>query len=437
MTRRSSQKNIQKKNPLDSQSDIFPGRMVKKSLQAEPAGDPAGLRSGGRAPINAAPSLQIPGTKKPLRNHMSTLLPKKKHEGAVMPRSTRPIPLAAAAACLAGLLFCLWVFFTGGRSLCLTDGCVLFQDFRLAGISLWQAGAVLFAALLALTLLRLSRIALLLATLALAADVVLLCIMLFTAPCVNCLIVASLIALSFVTFRRAKEPAPRERSPLLVLWSVLLIIDLGGVLRDLAEPWSPLESGSEASVQIYFSPSCPACRTLLEHADGLTDAAWYPVAENERDILVIAAMTKYLEKGLSMAKAVEEADESVPFVAEGESRFSLSLLRPDRLLLQVRLWRNHAHVLGAGSDRLPFLEFKGLPAFLMDAPEPEADEVAPGEAYPAPDFVLPGQHDIPSIPGLNVAGFCDGSGETPCEDGTTEAPSHGLIDTSGMIPQGS
>lgn len=354
-----------------------------------------------------------------------------------MLKSTRPIPLAAAAACLAGLLFCLWVFFTGGRSLCLTDGCVLFQDFRLAGISLWQAGAVLFAALLALALLRLSRIALLLVTLALAADVVLLCIMLFTAPCVNCLIVASLIALSFTAFRKVEYPVRRERSTLLVLWSVLLIIDLGGVLRDLAEPWSPIESGSESSVQIYFSPSCPACRTLLAGSDDLTDAAWYPVAENERDILVIAAMTDQLEKGLTLTKAVEEADKSVPILADDESSFRLSLLKPGMLLLQLRLWRNHAHVLDAGSDRLPFLEFKGLPAFLMDDPEPEDDETAVEETSSSPDFSLPGQRGLSSIPGLNVAGFCDGSGETPCEDGTAETSAHELIDTSGMIPQGS
>ena len=354
-----------------------------------------------------------------------------------MLKSTRSIPLAAAAACLAGLLFCLWVFFTGGRSLCLTDGCVLFQDFRLAGISLWQAGAALFAALLALALLRLSRIALLLASLALAADVVLLIVMLFTAPCVNCLIVASFIALSFAAFRAAEPPARKERSALLVLWAVLLVVDLGGVLRDLAEPWSPLESDSEASVQIYFSPSCPACRTLLERADGLTDAAWYPVAENERDILVIAAMTEQLEKGLPVARAVEEADRSVPSASDDGSDFRLSLLRPDMLLLQLCLWRNHAHVLGAGSDRLPFLEFKGLPAFLMDTPGPENEENASRAAQPSPDFFLPDQNEFPSIPGLNVAGFCDGSEETPCEDGSTEVPAHELIDTSGLIPQDS
>lgn len=354
-----------------------------------------------------------------------------------MLKSSRPIPLAAAAVCLAGLLFCLWVFFTGGRSLCLTDGCTLFQDFRLAGVSLWQAGSVLFAVLLLLALLRLCRAALLLSACALAADAVLLCIMLFTAPCVNCLIVASFIALAFTTFRAALPSGRKERSLLLMLWSVLLVIDLGGVLRDLAEPWSPLESDSEASVQIYFSPSCPACRMLLARAGELEDAAWYPVAENERDILVIAAMTEQLKKGLSMAQAVEEADRSVPDDSGSEEHAVVrpGLLRPGMLLLQVRLWRNHAHVLSAGSDRLPFLEFKGLPAFLAEPPAPDAQDA--DAQTPAFDDASPEPYraDMPQIPGLSVAGFCDGTGETPCEDVPQQDFSDDLIDTSGMIPQ--
>ncbi|MGN1038326.1 MAG: hypothetical protein ACI4P0_02905, partial [Mailhella sp.] len=68
-----------------------------------------------------------------------------------MLRNTRSLPWPAAILSLAGLLFCLWVFMTGGQALCLTDGCTLFQDFSLAGISLWQAGAFLFSCLLALS----------------------------------------------------------------------------------------------------------------------------------------------------------------------------------------------------------------------------------------------------------------------------------------------
>lgn len=350
-----------------------------------------------------------------------------KDQGAVMLKNARPFPSAAAAASLAGLLFCLWVFFTGGRALCLTDGCTLFQDFRLAGISLWQAGIVLFSVLLALALLRLSRAAHVLAALALAADAVLLGIMLFTAPCVNCLIVGSLIAVTYVAFRSAVLPPRSERSTLATLWIVLLVIDLGGVVRDLADPWTPLPVQNESSVQVYFSPSCPACRTLLAHEEELANAAWYPVPEDARDIWIIADMTERLKNGMPLAQAAAEARKAVPEAEafENDASFRLGLLKPSMLLLQFRLWRNHAHVLAAGSDRLPFVEFKGLPAFLADPrPAPERGE------KPSPEADAPVLTDIP---GLGVAGFCDGESEIPCED-TSPSPASGtLIDTSGMI----
>ncbi len=346
-----------------------------------------------------------------------------------MLRSTRPFPLAAAALCLAGLLFCLWVFFTGGRQLCLTDGCSLFQDFSLAGISLWQAGSVLFVVLLILALLRLSRAAFLLAALALAADVLLLIIMVFTAPCVNCLIVGALIALSFLAFRRDSVPFRAPRSALATLWLVLFIVNFGGVLRDLAEPWSPMPEAGQTSVQVYFSPSCPACRTLLSQADTLTDARWYPVPEDTRDIWLIASMSEYLRQGAHLREAVEKAQQSVPPLPDFNEDVSLrlGLLRPDMLLLQVRLWRNHAHVLAAGSDRLPFVEFMGLPSFLT-APRKSAPKLSAPAEVP--------QNTIPELPGLGVAGFCDGESEEPCEDGAMPSATGNLIDTSGMIPEG-
>jgi hypothetical protein len=80
----------------------------------------------------------------------------------------RPFPVVPAVVSLAGLLFCLWVHLTGGESLCLTDGCTLFQDFRLAGFSLWQGGLVLFSLLLVLCLLRFVPFARLCASAALA-----------------------------------------------------------------------------------------------------------------------------------------------------------------------------------------------------------------------------------------------------------------------------
>lgn len=362
--------------------------------------------------------------KNSLRDRVTTLLPKKDHYGAVMLRNTRPFPLVAAAVSLAGLLFCLWVFFTGGEALCLTDGCTLFQDFRLAGVSLWQAGAVLFAVLLLLAFARLVQAAFFCAALALAADAVLLCIMIFTAPCVNCLIVGTLIALSFLAFRSEAMPREKERSALALVWGLLLVVNAGGVVRDLSEPWSPLPGTEQAAVHVYFSPSCRACQTLLSRSEDMKDAAWFPVPEDTRDIWVISAMEENLQKGMPLAEAVNAAQKAVPALPDfqQDQSFRFGLLRPGMLLLQFRLWQNHAHVLSAGSDRLPFLEFQGLPAFLTEEPAPADTPAVPEE----PSSGL--------FPGMNVAGFCDGTADSPCEEAAPQGSGEGLIDTSGMLP---
>ena len=121
-------------------------------------------------------------------------------------------------------------------------------------------------------------------------------------------------------------------------------------------------------------------------------------------------MTERLKNGMPLAQAAAEARKAVPEAEafENDASFRLGLLEPSMLLLQFRLWRNHAHVLAAGSDRLPFVEFKGLPAFLAEPrPAPERGE------KPTPEADAPVLTDIP---GLGVAGFCDGESEIPCEE---------------------
>lgn len=344
----------------------------------------------------------------------------------------RPLPVLPLCVCLAGLLFCLWVHLTGGESLCLTDGCALFQDFRLAGVSLWQAGIVLFSLLLALCLLRLVRIARVCAAFALAADALLLGVMLFTAPCVNCLIAALFIAAAFVALSRADGSGGYpHRSPLLMLWGTLFLFALSGIIRDSAAPWSPIPQDGTTSVHVYFSPSCRACQTLVELAPRMKDARWFPVAEDSRDVWLIHAMDEALAAGATLPEAVRQAQNVVPGLADFDSApgWRLGLLKPEMLLLQFRLWKNHARVLAAGSDRLPFVQYLGLPAFLR------------ANAHPIPSA----SSSIPELE-LGVVGFCpgekhktsDGAASASCSEvprvPSKASPTQGLIDTSGMAP---
>ena len=324
------------------------------------------------------------------------------------------IPLLPAGVSAAGLLFCLWVASTGGKELCLTDGCSLFQDFRIAGISLWHAGAAFFTLLLLLCLSRRLETARLLASLALWADAALLAVMVFTSPCANCLIVGSIIATSRYVLHLHEK---RKKTPYsLAAWCLLFICCTSGLAKELAGPWSLTETASPQT-RVWFSPSCPACRSLASNASSFASTAWNPVSENTRDIWVIAEMTRLFHAGRPLPEAIAEADASVPPLPdfEGLLSYRTGLLRPEMLLLQFRLWRNKAHVLASGSPRIPLVEFSGIPAFMQENPK----------SLPSPD-----SSGSSPVTDLSVGGFCSGETEAPCTDAQL-APST-AIDTSAM-----
>ncbi|MBR3880682.1 MAG: hypothetical protein IKJ34_03695, partial [Mailhella sp.] len=196
----------------------------------------------------------------------------------------------------------------------------------------------------------------------------------------NCLIAGLFIASSYVAFHRNVMPQSQvHRSPLLILWTLLFLFDAGGVIRETAEPWSPVENNTQPAVSIFFSPSCRACQELTEQAERFTDARWLPVAEDERDIWLIHAMSDALAQGLPLKEAIQKAHTAVPGLADFASTpgYRIGLLKPDMLLLQFRLWKNHAAALATGSDRLPLVQFMGLPSFLRgDAHGPHASPKA-------------------------------------------------------------
>ena len=348
-------------------------------------------------------------------------------------RTHRPFPAMPFLLCFIGLAFCLWVSLSGGTALCLTDGCALFQDFSLAGVSLWIAGATFFGFMLLLGVLRFSPFARFCAGIALASDILLMAIMSFTAPCVNCLIIGLLIALTFFALLRETALHKRaRRSPLLLVWTLFFTISAGSILRDSTELWSPLPHSGQEAVQVFFSPSCRACQTLTEQSSALPDAAWYPVAEDSRDIWLIYAMSKHLASGQPLREAIAKAHSDIPGLADTPDLMALptyryGLLKPEMLLLQFRLWKNRAHVLAAGSDRLPFVEFKGLPSFLRGERNAELAPRAGGTDSPA---------EVPGID-LGVAGFCGGEKKKEdCWSDNSTKMSHlhssDPIDTSGM-----
>ncbi len=340
-----------------------------------------------------------------------------------------------------GLLFALWNLLGDTSALCVTEGCSLFQDFTIAGYSLWWVGVIGFSVLLFPALLGFAKLGEVLAGLGVVADIFLLAIMLITAPCFNCLIIGLMLALAYVSFRHAATDRRTKRPfPILIgIWVVFFVVNAGGIVRESTTPWAirapSVEQGGKqnAPVHIYFSPSCSACRELVngiasqERQSGQqAEAVWYPVAEDDKDIFVIIRMYQKVQEGKDLDVAMAEAREAF---ANKDVTFAdrLTLLSPSNLLAQLRLWQNMAHVLAAGSSRLPFVEYRGIPSGLLgsansSAPASRGPVASPAGPVSGPMSVTspagipagPGTNLGNPLPFLGVDGVC-GDPQIPCE----------------------
>ncbi len=324
-----------------------------------------------------------------------------------MNRSHQLFPGILSMAVLAAA-FCIWSAFGNEVNICVTSGCALFQDTSVGGISLWWAGGVMFTLLAAAALMGAAQLGLVLAGLALLGDISLLLLMAVTAPCISCLIVACFFALIYAAFRQAalrtKSNLPGDkpgRSILLVIWGLLFIVNAGTALRTQADVWAITDNGNEATVRMFFSPSCPSCAEGIALLSGHVDVAFYPLAESEADIYMVARMQRLMDNGVNIAEALNKAkDVTAPTGMAGTS--------PEMLLLRLRMLRNKAHVFMAGSQTVPFFEYHGLPAMLKKSTKQQAGQASlPQTPTPPP---ATGSAELPLDP--QVAGQC--SGTTPC-----------------------
>jgi hypothetical protein len=257
---------------------------------------------------------------------------------------------------LLGLVWCGFVAFpTANPAPCATAGCALFRDSKIAGVSLWWVGGAFFFILTILCLRGQRVLARLLARLALFLDAILLIIMFFTAPCLDCLVVAALIAVCFFSLRPVnsgwflEDAAP---SVLLPVWIGLFLGNCAVVVNEQT-PQYTLGKAATAEVRLYFSPSCPACREAIQTLG--PNALLYPVEEREGDFEAILRFESLLAAGLSPAEALQgslKEDSPVP---------SISL--PRQAIVRVQLLRNKAAVLRQGFRALPLIEVNGMPGF--------------------------------------------------------------------------
>lgn len=318
------------------------------------------------------------------------------------------IPGGALAAALLGMLFCIWTALGNEVAFCVTAGCSLYQDLVIGGLSMWWIGTAAFGALVFLALLGAVPAGHLLAGLILLGDIFLLLLMALTSPCVSCLVVACFFALAYWLFGRALHRAdkrPPERPLLLYAWLLLFVVNAGQVMRTQGEVWSISENPGQATVRMFFSPSCSACREGIDILSGSVDVAFCPVAENDTDVARVERMLLLLEEGKSLREAVaacQNVEEPGPW----------AFLHPGQWGLRLRLQRNRAHIFNAGSRTVPFFEYRGLPAMLKKQARPAAPararepviEFSPAGGQAFPDAALPLEPQ--------VAGQC--GGPAPC-----------------------
>lgn len=337
-------------------------------------------------------------------------------------RSRGPLPFPFLLA-LAGVAFAFWNAWGAPEDLCFSAGCTLYSTFAVNGVSLWWGGVAAFALLAALALAGRAALGRFVAGLGLALDCVLLCVMIMTLPCFACMVAALLLALCYAAFRHAAyaprrgmgQGAPRRSvSVLLAVWLGCFVMLAGVTAHSLMSPWAmrgPIggleEDSGGAAAHVFFSPSCSACRRLVTEmpAAEADRVAWYPVAEDERDLAVLLALKHRLAVG------DEAIGEALTASLETPPLSFWDALSPETLLMRFRLWRNQARVIEAGRGRLPFVAFEGMPEALVRPQRGTSRRVPSG---PASAYGRHGQGEDATLPiDFGDAGSCGGTAPCP------------------------
>lgn len=312
----------------------------------------------------------------------------------------------ATLAALAGAVFCVLAALGATEAICVTAGCAVFSGTAILGIDLYWLGAVYFLALAALLVLERGRrevcaslLAVILA--GLVIDAILLAFQAVTASCANCLVVATLLG----TTAALLLPGPPILRRTLVVWAVLFAAAVSGLLRDGLTP-VPAFGDNGAAVQVFFSPSCPACRgevsAMAARSELRGDLALYPLARSESDLQAMLRFRHTLARSSNLAEAVEACFDR----SAAGPKPSLS----ETLSLRLTSLRNKIFLARAGAESIPYVltSTPGLLAPPASAP-PEAER--PGALSPPPgddgcgyttDEYCPDETEEPSTPSPDV-----------------------------------
>ncbi len=333
-----------------------------------------------------------------------------------------------------GIAFSYWNTSANNDIFCVTEACQVFADFTLFDVSLWTYSLVFFAVLLILMALKQYSILYLFAILGLFVDSLLLMLMFFTAPCFNCLIIACILACLGVSLHLSLQKT-KKLLPIFLIWTFFFILNGSAVVKNLIKPYTIYHSQKyateqEASMRIYFSPSCSSCLSLVsllgdkEMTDN-TNIAWFPVPENSKDIDLILQLDAYIEQGDSLKESMSKLSYPPALQTEENITTDMSIENLFKIFsMRIMLLVNQSHLSARGTNKIPFVEYTGVPAFLQSEADNSttADDVfeALSKLAPPSDFDdntnYNNKNQKTKTPlNFGVGSFCESGSDIPCE----------------------
>ncbi len=329
-----------------------------------------------------------------------------------------------ALVALLGSAFCLFNIYLhspeaaeSASQFCPTNGCTLYEDFTVFGISLWFVGAVSFLLIFFFCLKGSRSVILFLSAVGLILDSALLLLLLFTSPCVSCLGVALAFGLIYLSARYSddpRKPASFKPSWLFVLWAVLFCANIFSAIEESFGSWV-IAGPENAEIKLYFSPSCPACVEALYGLSNNPAVAFLPVSKNESDKETILRLNQEVRAGGSFGDAFNRAQNSILPAKTG-------LI--ERAVLSFKLYRNRAESMRVGNKTLPLLIVNNIPSLLA---RPQIQEQQSGGArQPASNYSDTNYIDEP-MPMGNMTPFQGSAVDT---QGNRQSPGQ----SSGQLP---
>jgi len=206
-----------------------------------------------------------------------------------------------------GLSFCLLSAFRMTDVLCITQGCSVYEDFSLFGVSLYGFGSAAFLMMLFFAIAWQGRYLLMASAFFLILDSVFLTTQILLWPCMKCLIVAALFGAVMVAAMIQCQDKKMGMKWVMSVWFLLFFVDVIAVAKESVSPW-PVYGYDAAPVHLYFSPTCPSCQgmidALLAKTSAPTQIALYPISKNPEDTVKIMFLEKQLKKGTALKEAL-------------------------------------------------------------------------------------------------------------------------------------